>query len=115
MSVVVEWLRQQWRWFVVGGAVGLLVLLTVLTVDACNRYRVESFKGQAADAGAEADKAQTEGERKQGVVVILKDAAADAEKKAEDAQRRMKEVSSDYDHLRDAKVTLDDTIKYLWE
>lgn len=115
MSLVVEWLKERWRWLVVGVATGLFGFLITLTVESCRQYRIQKHRANAADAGVAAVQSENDASGKQVLIPILTGAADAHAMAAQREKQRMLALSDEYEHLREAKVELDAALEYVWK
>lgn len=115
MSLVAEWLKERWRWLVVGVASGLFGFLVTLTVDSCRQYRIDKHRADASDAGVAAVQAEGDASGKQVLIPILTGAADAHAMAAQQEKQRMVALSDEYERLREAKVELDAALEYLWK
>lgn len=115
MSLVVEWLKERWRWLVVGVATGLFGFLVTLTVESCRQHRIERYRGQAADAGVAATQAENDAAGKRVLIPVLVGAAEAHATAAQREKERIAALDQEYERLREAKVELDAALEYLWK
>lgn len=114
ISAAIGWIRNNWTLAVVVGGAAILVTLVLTIAESCRKWERGRLERVAADAGALAERHQGEAQAKQTASKSAEADASVAEKAADDLKQRQREVECEYIGLRDARVELDDALRYLW-